>query len=1197
MADTQSDPGLPAGVGQFDPVNDPVGQTVLPPPPTPPDSQTLPTNSQNQDEDEDDEDEEDEDDAPTVLRLTEILLSCIFIWILFWCLRVVLPPYTPTYPETLPGGFNRQENIWEKITRPGSHRWSDYLSQEANSALESASYDSVKDRYLRYVTRTKVTSNAEVSEPPVMVHTYVWQEAGPVTETMPTPSSSTPGHSAGETWEAFTPNIRKAMSDARDGLSRAGNIFKHDDQSPLPKDEAKIRKAEAAKALSTYARKVLKELKILETSIAKAVSDPHLHSQLQRPFTITDFNAYAAHVEGKLADLGDRLFHAAEFPLEDETSKRTYSRKNLEFLKLLIAGRLQRLNDMLVVTTLPTADSNTESRPSVSNFMAESTKDGDSQSSKFVAEQASTRSSEELIQPAESEAGTTSSSNTVSTTKNGLSNEDFMSYRHGLAKRIRSLRDALVTSTVPARPAVTPMAVSQPAKPLLVKPSEVSRPVVTPESSITREKGTKKEILSNEDSNSYRSGLTERITSLRGAFFTSAVPARPAVTPLAVLEPAEVPLEIISESKTPVMTSGSSITRKLGTTEQILSEEDSNFYKNGLAERIRSLRNALIDSDVRARPAVTPMTFLQQAELPLEATSEATATIITIESSVTRKKGAYEKWWSTQRLKGPPSAKQASPESISETTANAPIIEQQNSISGKQISPSEPSIPQRMTPAITHGSSTSKTAAGHPKLPLKNQHSTSSTTADKDSDAITTASNGASTRDLERKNAESTPITIRYVEIPAQVSACESSLPQDRICSSDRKTPKAANPFISYPWQKTSWKPKTKPNISTAVIKINSVEKNLYISDDAKASLTLANAHKAKDASVPSYTTTEIDPARVLTDSEYKPQQDFSPVTVDIVEPTHDCSANYEAKCPITVLVNSIHNASKKSGTPTASEVSAIDDSSSGDQSTETRPVKARFHPVLEILNVSSSSPLVAPARRTWKDWFPTIFHSKNQTEGESQKTQVNSASQPSITKSSERASVSDKSPKEKSRSEQFFNSPAYQNKSPRDRAADDILDVSNSLYSVIAQLMAEGNKHFANMTRLQAAWGGLSRAEAVMAQSTILKTMAADKQSRDLLTSYAGVIHKFDRLVGDVSKTTYLLATSSEMTKADLERWREQKSGYYMYLEEIRKRPLFVDQFVTESEGFHWDVLVAAQSKLNLVRASLRKLIASTVT
>lgn len=192
---------------------------------------------------------------------------------------------------------------------------------------------------------------------------------------------------------------------------------------------------------------------------------------------------------------------------------------------------------------------------------------------------------------------------------------------------------------------------------------------------------------------------------------------------------------------------------------------------------------------------------------------------------------------------------------------------------------------------------------------------------------------------------------------------------------------------------------------------------------------------------------------------------------------------------------------------------------------------------------------------------------------------------------------IRDQTPPEKAWEENFLNThPNLQVQSSRNKTAQAILEILGTFYSIIDQLMAEGNKHFDTMTRLQGAWESLFRAEAVMDSSRTVKGMARDTENRKLLRSYVEVVHKLDRLVDGVSEVTNRMANSTGVDVADARQWPTMRTEFNKFLWEVKKRPLFVDKGMLVSEGFHRNILLGDKEKLESAKVILGRLQQSSV-
>ncbi|PVH76831.1 hypothetical protein DL98DRAFT_639863 [Cadophora sp. DSE1049] len=287
---------------------------------------------------------------------------------------------------------------------------------------------------------------------------------------------------------------------------------------------------------------------------------------------------------------------------------------------------------------------------------------------------------------------------------------------------------------------------------------------------------------------------------------------------------------------------------------------------------------------------------------------------------------------------------------------------------------------------------------------------------------------------------------------------------------------------------------------------------------------------------------------------------------------------------------------------------------SSSQEEAGTKPAEVLIDSIVGALRDLKIVSPSEPERRTWRDWSSSVldfswvlgFFAEVKKRISSLPGIVIVISKPIVDKNasgkrsswtswfftsskwtSKRAPIREQTPEEK-RWEKFFN---HVRQSSKNKTAEAILDISGTLYSIIDQLMAEGNKHFVTMTRLRGAWEGLYRAEAVMDSSRTVRTMGSDTENRNLLQSYVGVIYKFDRLVADVSDATSRMANSTVVTAADATHWKTMKGRFNKFLWEVRKRPLFVDRGLLVSEGFHRDILLGGREKLQTAKMALERL------
>ncbi|KAK0099593.1 hypothetical protein ONS95_013509 [Cadophora gregata] len=186
---------------------------------------------------------------------------------------------------------------------------------------------------------------------------------------------------------------------------------------------------------------------------------------------------------------------------------------------------------------------------------------------------------------------------------------------------------------------------------------------------------------------------------------------------------------------------------------------------------------------------------------------------------------------------------------------------------------------------------------------------------------------------------------------------------------------------------------------------------------------------------------------------------------------------------------------------------------------------------------------------------------------------------------------IRDQTAEEKAWEEMIFNSPNYQRQTPKNRTIETIQHISTTLLSVVDQLMAEGNNHLDTMTRLQEAWKGMLRGEAVMNSSRTVKEIGSDLGNRSLLKSYAGAVHQFDRLVDDVVEAASRMENVTVVTMEDAKQWTKMRTGFNEFLWEVSKRPLFASRKSSMFEGFHSDILLGGKDKLEIVKSKVARL------
>ncbi|KAJ5043068.1 uncharacterized protein L3040_004455 [Drepanopeziza brunnea f. sp. 'multigermtubi'] len=156
-------------------------------------------------------------------------------------------------------------------------------------------------------------------------------------------------------------------------------------------------------------------------------------------------------------------------------------------------------------------------------------------------------------------------------------------------------------------------------------------------------------------------------------------------------------------------------------------------------------------------------------------------------------------------------------------------------------------------------------------------------------------------------------------------------------------------------------------------------------------------------------------------------------------------------------------------------------------------------------------------------------------------------------------------------------------------------LDLTLSLYSVIDQLMAEGDSHHLNVTRLQKAWDRVSSSSKVLDSSQLINKMARESDGRDRLQTYPGVVHRFSDLARSLAGVSIQIV-NGEITEEMASRWLNEstKDSIEAFVQQIKKRPHFAFDEELVSEGFHWQILTDCKEILRLSRDALSKNYAS---
>lgn len=162
--------------GQIPPGNDGLQPSGAQQPPSPPESPNPPADNDVLEENDSDTEE---DPGPRVFSMFEILLLCVLTIVVTSVATSVLRSYTNQHWGLSLGAsdWSSQKSRWDDLqTASGSQssppNW--HKINSAPGALESFSYDSIRDRVLRYVTSTR---KDRASRPTIDVATYVRQQA------------------------------------------------------------------------------------------------------------------------------------------------------------------------------------------------------------------------------------------------------------------------------------------------------------------------------------------------------------------------------------------------------------------------------------------------------------------------------------------------------------------------------------------------------------------------------------------------------------------------------------------------------------------------------------------------------------------------------------------------------------------------------------------------------------------------------------------------------------------------------------------------------------------------------------------------------------------------------------------------------------------------------------------------------------
>ncbi|KAI9049232.1 hypothetical protein LZ554_007079 [Drepanopeziza brunnea f. sp. 'monogermtubi'] len=172
-----------------------------------------------------------------------------------------------------------------------------------------------------------------------------------------------------------------------------------------------------------------------------------------------------------------------------------------------------------------------------------------------------------------------------------------------------------------------------------------------------------------------------------------------------------------------------------------------------------------------------------------------------------------------------------------------------------------------------------------------------------------------------------------------------------------------------------------------------------------------------------------------------------------------------------------------------------------------------------------------------------------------------------------------------------FFSFPGERAMTIQEQRVARALGLTLTLYSVIDQLMAEGNSHHVNITRLQKAWDGVSSSSKVLDSSQLINEMARESDGRDRLQTYPGVVHRFSHLAKSLAEVSIQIV-NGEITEEMASSWLNEstRDSIEAFVQEIKKRPRFALDDELVSEGFHWQILTDCEEMLRFTRDALSK-------
>ncbi|KAH7321969.1 hypothetical protein BKA65DRAFT_556301 [Rhexocercosporidium sp. MPI-PUGE-AT-0058] len=1099
--------------------------------------------------------------GPRVFSMLHILFLVTVVCLVSSYAAMVTRLYTDQYwGATSPNDSGSEKSIWERLransdSQNAPRYWNKIDS--APSALESLRYDSLRDRVLRYVTSTK---GGRPSQPTVLTATYVRQHSE---QKSSLPSSSIPKHFGDKVFGIPETKITAGTLSFREWLSSEVQLLKPDNTSPASRDKINPRRSSLVEDLIKYRAKVVEEIKVLEEKFSKAMSKSKAKSKTHVPFSVEDLNAYAEKVAEEIASLGDKLLKTQTASHKMNTKQSLISKADIDGYKIQLAKKMKNLGEILIES--PQAlqaqkesgspggeaigtEGNTGFRGWISSRISFSKPD---KTSSTLQSRLKVLESKALNENGNSDTKSKQTNEKVSgghkvKTKTSESSDprrdpDFPNTLDSIKSRSGEFSEGKtpVSGATPKGRTATRKGVYEKwwsTFRLQGPPTTASNKKDSPPPKLqTSSKSTKvpTSVMGKGSNTPGRKGSYELWWSeyrLQGppTMASSSVPKEES-SPLAPTTP-----------KTPPAREG----KNTADNGQILlsnqpclpgADDSVTSAKKPKPSRMKIPTNQDAEVETRSTEASSKNT---QKKLNAQVTQKATSpineldSVVSDEMSVSMETTTNVPWYRKLVCKS---------DATNPTQATVPA-------SKRSVKSAEDKFNKFISEGIVGKPSRQSMAESSKNLPLKKKAS------DKLNSGVTRLTFIEMLKQGRRRLQHADELN------PLQKKSLEKSSTASREKTAD--TPETTLINIHY----------VEVPILPPSEEIQSTKKKIIFKDveDAKFG-PLSPEHK----------------------KTYKSR------TVATVTKIHYIEVQIYPSSGIFV--------------PTAENPKSTDEASVNQQSTKMHAAGVLVDSIMEALNEFSFLSPFKLDKETWKAWASSFFDSLNLKKFSNLKTwasslltiltnKVKAVGKPmeqakswwsqlvNFTRS-ESDRIRNEAPKEYSYDDRFFNSPSYQHRSSKNRTAEAILDVSGMLYSAIDQLMAEGNQHFANMTHLQAAWDGFYRRESVLNSSRALKTMGKASENRKLLTTYVGMVHKFARLVTNISEATDRIAKSPVITAADVTHWKSVKGGFNKFLREVRQRPFFMDRELLVSEGFHQNILIGGREKLESARLALEKM------